>query len=173
MLVHRPQRQWRPGAVCAVWPAGDRGFGSRFSGTAGRHTRRSRLGCGQPARRCFRADGSERLSVSAARSCEVPSRGPHEGNAQIAIAASGGQSHHVTGLWAVGLREELRHALAVEGVRKVESWTGRYNTVTATWPIKPFDPFFNANMTDDLAEAERLAALDAAASAWFRTRVTE
>ncbi len=63
-----------------------------------------------------------------------------EGNAQIAVAASGGQSHHVTGLWAVGLREELRHALTVEGVRKVESWMSRYNTVTATWPIEPFDP---------------------------------
>lgn len=96
-----------------------------------------------------------------------------EGNAQIAVAASGGQSHHVTGLWAVGLREELRHALTVEGVRKVESWMSRYDTVTATWPIEPFDPFFNANTTDDLAEAERLAALDAAASAWFRTRATE
>jgi hypothetical protein len=27
-------------------------------------------------------------------------------------------------------------------------------------PIEPFDPFFNANTVDDLAQAERLAALD-------------
>jgi molybdopterin-guanine dinucleotide biosynthesis protein A len=27
-------------------------------------------------------------------------------------------------------------------------------------PIEPFDPFFNANTMDDLAQAERLAALD-------------
>jgi hypothetical protein len=27
-------------------------------------------------------------------------------------------------------------------------------------PTEPFDPFFNTNTTDDLAEAERLAALD-------------
>jgi len=31
-----------------------------------------------------------------------------------------------------------------------------------TWPIKPLDPFFNANTIDDIAEAERLATLDAA-----------
>lgn len=74
------------------------------------------------------------------------------------------------GLWPVALREELRHALAVEGIRKVESWTARHKTATATWPIEPFDPFFNANTTDDLAEADRLAALDATLSAQFQTQ---
>jgi molybdopterin-guanine dinucleotide biosynthesis protein A len=29
-----------------------------------------------------------------------------------------------------------------------------------TWPATPLDPFFNANTMDDIAEAERLAALD-------------
>jgi molybdopterin-guanine dinucleotide biosynthesis protein A len=83
-----------------------------------------------------------------------------EQNAQAAVAASGGQSHHVIGLWSVGLREELRHALAVEGIRKVERWTARYKIATVTWPTEPLDPFFNANTADDLAEAERLAVLD-------------
>jgi molybdopterin-guanine dinucleotide biosynthesis protein A len=83
-----------------------------------------------------------------------------EQKAQGAVAASGGQSHHVIGLWSVGLREELRHALAVEGVRKVESWLARYQIATVTWPAEPLDPFFNANTVGDLAEAERLAALD-------------
>ena len=83
-----------------------------------------------------------------------------EQNVQIAVATSGGQSHHVIGLWSVDLREELRHALTVEGSRKVESWMTRYKVATATWPTEPLDPFFNANTTDDLAEAERLAALD-------------
>jgi molybdenum cofactor guanylyltransferase len=88
-----------------------------------------------------------------------------ERNAQIALAASGGQTHYVIGLWSVALREELRHALAVESIRKVESWTARYRIATATWPSQPLDPFFNANTTDDLVEAERLATLDAALSA--------
>ena len=83
-----------------------------------------------------------------------------EQNAQLAVAASGGQTHPVIGLWAVALREELRQALAVEGIRKVDRWTARYKIVTVTWPTLPIDPFFNANTTDDLAEAERLAALD-------------
>jgi len=83
-----------------------------------------------------------------------------EQNAQLAVAASGGQTHHVIGLWGVGLREELRHALITENIRKVESWTARYCVATVSWPTDPLDPFFNANTVDDLAKAERLAALD-------------
>jgi molybdopterin-guanine dinucleotide biosynthesis protein A len=83
-----------------------------------------------------------------------------EQNAQLAVAASDGQSHPVIGLWSVALREELRHALVVEDIRKVDRWTGRYRLATVTWPAEPFDPFFNANTVDDIAAAERLAALD-------------
>jgi molybdopterin-guanine dinucleotide biosynthesis protein A len=83
-----------------------------------------------------------------------------EQNAQLAVAASGEQSHPVIGLWSVALRDELRHALVVEDVRKIDRWTARYKLATVTWPTKPLDPFFNANTMDDIAEAERLAALD-------------
>ena len=81
-------------------------------------------------------------------------------NAQLAVAASDGQSHPVIGLWSVSLRDELRHALVVEDVRKIDRWTARYKLATVTWPTAPLDPFFNANTMDDIAEAERLAALD-------------
>lgn len=81
-------------------------------------------------------------------------------NAQLAVAASGGQSHPVIGLWRVALREELRHALVVEDLRKIDRWTARYPLATVTWPTEPLDPFFNANTVEDIAEAERLAALD-------------
>jgi len=81
-------------------------------------------------------------------------------NAQLAVAASGDQSHPVIGLWSVALRAELRHALVVEDVRKIDRWTARYRLATVTWPTEPLDPFFNANTMDDIAEAERLAALD-------------
>src|SRR5256884_4727694 len=83
-----------------------------------------------------------------------------EQNAQLAVAASDGQSHPVIGLWGVALREELRHALVVEDVRKIDRWTARYKLATVTWPTTPLDPFFNANTLDDIAEAEALAALD-------------
>jgi len=81
-------------------------------------------------------------------------------NARLAVAASGGQSHPVIGLWNVALREELRHALVVEDIHKIDRWTARYPLATVTWPVEPIDPFFNANTMDDIAEAERLAALD-------------
>jgi molybdopterin-guanine dinucleotide biosynthesis protein A len=82
--------------------------------------------------------------------------------AQLAVAASDGQSHPVIGLWEVALRDELRHALVQEGIRKIDRWTARYKLATVTWPVTPVDPFFNANTMDDIAEADRLAALDAA-----------
>jgi molybdenum cofactor guanylyltransferase len=81
-------------------------------------------------------------------------------NAELAVAASGGQSHPVIGLWRVSLREELRHALVVEDIRRIDRWTARYRLATVSWPTMPLDPFFNANTVEDIAEAERLAALD-------------
>jgi molybdopterin-guanine dinucleotide biosynthesis protein A len=83
-----------------------------------------------------------------------------EENAQLAVASSGGQSHPVIGLWSVALRDELRHALVVEDIRRIDRWTARYKLATVSWPTVPLDPFFNANTKDDIAEADRLAALD-------------
>jgi molybdenum cofactor guanylyltransferase len=83
-----------------------------------------------------------------------------EQDAQLAVAASDGQSHPVIGLWSVSLREELRHALVVEDIRRIDRWTARYRLATVEWPVDPLDPFFNANTMDDIAAAERLAALD-------------
>jgi molybdopterin-guanine dinucleotide biosynthesis protein A len=80
-------------------------------------------------------------------------------NAQLAVAASGDQTHPVIGLWRVSLRNELRHALVVEYIRRIDRWTARYPLATVTWPTEPLDPFFNANTVEDIAEAERLAAL--------------
>jgi molybdenum cofactor guanylyltransferase len=82
-------------------------------------------------------------------------------NAQLAVAASDGQSHPVIGLWSVALRDELRHSLVVEDIRKIDRWTARYRLATVTWSTAPLDPFFNANTVEDIAEADRLAVLDA------------
>lgn len=80
-------------------------------------------------------------------------------DAEIVVAASGGRTHPVIGLWSVALRDQLRHALVEEGLRKVGAWAARYRLATVAWPTDPLDPFFNANTADDLAEAERLARL--------------
>ncbi len=83
-----------------------------------------------------------------------------EHDAQLAVAASGEQTHPVIGLWNVALRGELRHALVVEDMRKIDRWTARYKLATVTWPTEPLDPFFNANTIEDVADAEQLAVLD-------------
>jgi len=90
-----------------------------------------------------------RLAAALAQGCD------------LACAASAGRAHPVFGLWPLALREELRRALAVEGIRKVDRWTARFRLATVEFAATPFDPFFNANEPDDLAEAERLAALAA------------
>jgi molybdopterin-guanine dinucleotide biosynthesis protein A len=110
----------------------------------------------------------ERFILSTAADCpflprdlvERLDRARAEQDAQLAVAASGGQSHPVIGLWSVALRDELRRALTVEDIRQVGRWTARYKLATVSWPTEPFDPFFNANTVDDIAEADRLAALD-------------
>jgi molybdopterin-guanine dinucleotide biosynthesis protein A len=76
--------------------------------------------------------------------------------ADLACAASGGQTHPVIGLWPVRLREGLRHALGAEGIRKVDVWTARYPLATVDFPVDGVDPFFNANRPEDL---DRAAAL--------------
>jgi molybdopterin-guanine dinucleotide biosynthesis protein A len=83
-------------------------------------------------------------------------------NAELAVAASGGRAHPVVALWPVALRDDLRHALTVEKVHKVDGFTARFALATVNWPTDPVDPFFNVNTADDLATAEQLAKLDAA-----------
>ncbi len=79
-----------------------------------------------------------------------------EAETPLACAESGGQTHPVIGVWPVKLRADLRHALVVEDMRKIDRWTARHGVATASWPAAPIDPFFNANTPEDIAEAERL-----------------
>jgi molybdopterin-guanine dinucleotide biosynthesis protein A len=81
-----------------------------------------------------------------------------DSGADLACAASHGQSHPVIGLWPVRLREALRRAVVDEDIRKVDVWTGRYRLATVPFDDEPggVDPFFNANRPDDLDRAEAL-----------------
>jgi molybdenum cofactor guanylyltransferase len=78
----------------------------------------------------------------------------------LACARSGEWRHPVVGLWAVALRDDLRRGLTVEGLHKIEAWTGRHGVALAAWPDQPVDPFFNVNTPEDLAKAEEIAARD-------------
>jgi molybdopterin-guanine dinucleotide biosynthesis protein A len=80
--------------------------------------------------------------------------------AAIAVAVSGGRTHHAAALWPVVIAAELRRALVEEGLSRVESFAMRYGVATAEWPVDPLDPFSNINTPVDLARAE--AALAAA-----------
>ena len=66
----------------------------------------------------------------------------------------------MVGLWPVKLRDDLRHALVVEDLHKIEIWTSRHGIAVADWPHLPVDPFFNVNTPEDAAAAERMAALE-------------
>lgn len=66
--------------------------------------------------------------------------------------------HPTFGLWPVALREDLREALA-GGLRKIVAWTDPHGAGVAEFESRPFDPFFNVNTPEDLAEAGRLATL--------------
>jgi molybdopterin-guanine dinucleotide biosynthesis protein A len=80
------------------------------------------------------------------------------GGADMACAASAGRHHPVFGLWPVRLAADLRHALADEGIRKVDLWTARHKLVAVEFAADPHDPFFNVNRPEDVEEAERIAA---------------
>jgi molybdopterin-guanine dinucleotide biosynthesis protein A len=74
----------------------------------------------------------------------------------LACASSGGQIHFAVGLWPVHLRHDLHHAVTRNGMRSIRKWTSLHGMATAPWPTEPFDPFFNINTPDDLAQATAL-----------------
>ena len=79
-------------------------------------------------------------------------------NASIAVAASGGRTHHAIALWDISLREDLRAALTQEDERKVSAFIARYAHVEVDWPVAPYDPFFNVNRPEDIPQAAAIAA---------------
>lgn len=76
----------------------------------------------------------------------------------LVCAASGGRTHPVFGLWPVALQDDLERAITAEGIRKVDHWTARHRLALVEFETSPFDPFFNTNHPDDLAQAEALLA---------------
>ena len=81
----------------------------------------------------------------------------------LAIAASrdgagGLRDHPVFGLWPVGLRHDLRHALA-GGERRVTDFISRHDPGRAVWDAGTHDPFFNVNRPEDLIRAKAIAGL--------------
>ncbi len=76
--------------------------------------------------------------------------------ADIAVAESDGIAHPVAALWPVDLAAPLQTALG-DGMRRVWDFLDRYAVSRVPFATDGFDPFFNVNTPEDLAEAERLS----------------
>ncbi len=74
--------------------------------------------------------------------------------ADMARACSNGRAHPVFGIWPLRLAAELRNALEVEGLRKIDLWTARFNCADIAFSGNDFDPFFNINTPEDVKTAE-------------------
>lgn len=76
--------------------------------------------------------------------------------ARIQVARSGGRNHPVFALWPIAALEPLTAFLARAETRKVMAFLDEFGFEAVDFASVPFDPFFNVNTPDDLAEAERL-----------------
>lgn len=77
---------------------------------------------------------------------------------KASVAGSCDQVHFLTGFWRIGLLPSLEKELSSGTLRRVQDWVRMAEAETVVWPCEPYDPFFNINMPEDLAKAERIAA---------------
>jgi molybdopterin-guanine dinucleotide biosynthesis protein A len=80
----------------------------------------------------------------------------------IAVASSAGRWHPTFALWPVDLAGSLRAVLVDRDERRVKAFIEQQDHIEVDFPFPQvagitYDPFFNINTPDDLAEAERLA----------------
>ncbi len=77
---------------------------------------------------------------------------------RAAIAASAGQQHYLTGLWSPALLPRLEAAMEAPQLPRLQDWARMCDATVVEWSAEPYDPFFNVNTPEELAEAERIAA---------------
>ena len=65
------------------------------------------------------------------------------------------ERHPTFCMWSIELRENLELSLR-DGLRKIVSWTDKFNVKNMKFKIEKFDPFFNINTEEDLQLAEKL-----------------
>jgi len=74
----------------------------------------------------------------------------------ILCASSHGRKHNIFGLWSLDLYDKLKDDLINKKVRKVQDWTEKNKIKNLEFEFKDYDPFFNINTKEDLAEAEKI-----------------
>ncbi|MDX2222221.1 MAG: molybdenum cofactor guanylyltransferase [Rhodospirillaceae bacterium] len=78
------------------------------------------------------------------------------GKPGIAVACSGGQSHHLIAGWPLSAREKFLQGIAA-GERAVHRLQARFPSTAVEWPCQPVDPFFNINTPEDLERARTIS----------------
>jgi len=79
-------------------------------------------------------------------------------NQPAAVAASAGRQHWLTGRWSTALLRDLTAAMDMQRAPRLQDWARMCDARVVDWPAEPYDPFFNVNTPEELAEAERIAA---------------
>ena len=74
--------------------------------------------------------------------------------AKVAVAASGGQHHHIFAVWSADISATPEDVLVRDGFRKMETWIASFSNVHVSFDTDPFDPFTNVNTPEELARAE-------------------
>lgn len=77
------------------------------------------------------------------------------GDADAAIASSGGRLHPVCGLWRPASLDAAPDYLA-SGRRSLKGFAEAIGFEAVQWPADHLDPFFNINTAEDFVAAERL-----------------
>lgn len=77
----------------------------------------------------------------------------------IAISQSGTRRHYAVAYWPLSLTDDLEAAVKGGQPGAIHRWQSRHPQAQASWPVEPFDPFFNINTTEDLTTAARIAAM--------------
>ena len=71
----------------------------------------------------------------------------------IVCAVTKERTHPPFALWRISLAAELRSALVLEGLRKIDAWTARFSVSYVNFDDLQHDPFFNINNPKNLQEA--------------------
>ena len=79
------------------------------------------------------------------------------GDLGCAMASSNGHVHPVCALWRASALDRAGEYLA-SSRRSLRGFAELVGYVPVDWPAEPFDPFFNINTAEELAEAERRVA---------------
>jgi molybdopterin-guanine dinucleotide biosynthesis protein A len=70
-----------------------------------------------------------------------------------AVGSSGGQTHHLTGLWSTAMAGKLEELLLARKLRRMMDLADVFEIAVADWDTEPVDPFLNINTPEDLALA--------------------